>query len=71
MGRVYKSRKLHPSVPQLALPLYSTINDQTMAFSGKWESESQSGYEEFCKLIGKLQLFKQLIFAVDGGKTHS
>ncbi|XP_065143876.1 gastrotropin [Paramisgurnus dabryanus] len=23
-----------------------------MAFSGKWETESQQGYEEFCKLIG-------------------
>ncbi|XP_062867300.1 gastrotropin [Trichomycterus rosablanca] len=23
-----------------------------MAFSGKWETESQQGYDEFCKLIG-------------------
>ncbi|XP_056586560.1 gastrotropin [Triplophysa dalaica] len=23
-----------------------------MAFSGKWETESQDGYEEFCKLVG-------------------
>ncbi|CAM4669655.1 unnamed protein product [Leuciscus chuanchicus] len=23
-----------------------------MAFNGKWETESQDGYEEFCKLIG-------------------
>lgn len=35
-----------------------------MAFNGKWESESQEGYEEFCKLIGKLLLFKNLFFAL-------
>ncbi|XP_051955545.1 gastrotropin-like [Xyrauchen texanus] len=23
-----------------------------MAFAGKWETESQDGYDEFCKLIG-------------------
>ncbi|XP_076835931.1 gastrotropin [Brachyhypopomus gauderio] len=23
-----------------------------MAFSGKWETESQEGYDDFCKLIG-------------------
>jgi len=39
-----------------------------MAFNGKWETESQDGYEVFCKLIGKLFLFKQLIFCfVSGG----
>uniref|UniRef100_A0A8C7QKS6 Fatty acid binding protein 6, ileal (gastrotropin) n=2 Tax=Oncorhynchus mykiss TaxID=8022 RepID=A0A8C7QKS6_ONCMY len=24
----------------------------TMAFAGKWETESQEGYDEFCKLLG-------------------
>uniref|UniRef100_A0A4W5M2W2 Fatty acid binding protein 6, ileal (gastrotropin) n=1 Tax=Hucho hucho TaxID=62062 RepID=A0A4W5M2W2_9TELE len=24
----------------------------TMAFAGKWETETQEGYEEFCKLVG-------------------
>lgn len=42
-----------------------------MAFSGKWETVSQDGYEEFCKLIGKLQLFKQLIFALLMVESHT
>lgn len=49
---------------QFTLLLRKTINTQTMAFNGKWESESQEGYEEFCKLIGKLLLFKNLFFAL-------
>lgn len=26
-----------------------------MAFAGKWEVESQEGYEEFCKLLGETE----------------
>lgn len=25
----------------------------TMAFAGKWETESQEGYDAFCKLLGE------------------
>ncbi len=42
-----------------------------MAFNGKWETESQAGYEEFCKLIGKLQLFKQLTSALLRVERHT
>merc|ERR1712212_1347401 len=30
----------------------SNHSTAVMAFAGKWETESQEGYEEFCKLLG-------------------
>merc|ERR1712098_482122 len=34
------------------LSLLSTTNITTMAFNGRWETETQEGYDEFCKLVG-------------------
>ncbi|XP_024249212.1 gastrotropin isoform X2 [Oncorhynchus tshawytscha] len=40
-----------PCLPSLTSP--QPINSPyTMAFVGKWETETQEGYEEFCKLVG-------------------
>lgn len=31
-------------------------NTTKMAFAGRWETESQEGYDEFCKLLGEMDL---------------
>lgn len=33
-----------------------------MAFAGKWEVESQEGYEEFCKLLGETEAKAKTLF---------
>ncbi|XP_015241231.1 PREDICTED: gastrotropin-like [Cyprinodon variegatus] len=49
-----------------------------MAFSGKWELESQEGYEEFCKLVGipddtiqKGRDYKQVTEVVQNGNDFT
>ena len=44
-----------------------------MAFAGKWETESQVGYDEFCKLLGETSLrthILELSFQNSILKTH-
>ncbi|KAK2895708.1 gastrotropin-like [Channa argus] len=48
------SQYLTPSSTSLNISAFTPplTNSSNMAFNGKWETESQEGYDEFCKLLG-------------------
>ncbi|KAM8850842.1 gastrotropin isoform 2-T2 [Spinachia spinachia] len=54
-GAVYKQRRALVPSAYLSISAHAPPNafyTHTMAFAGKWETESQEGYDAFCKLLG-------------------